>query len=183
MFQILTDHSNRDNDNIEDFGIRYDSYVSNETNKTRIPQYTNVTPDTYSGISVGDTKTVLFQPLMGIFNQEKYLPIRYAPITIEMELVNTFDEVVVWPPNAAPGALGQWAQTVCSKDWKIIQVQVKCDVCTLDNALDNEYAQHLMSGQSLPINYNTFVTQNQVLGSKKSAVNVTRSVSRLNRSL
>ena len=36
-----------------------------------------------------------------------------------------------------------------------------------------------MSGQSLPINYNTFVTQNQVLGSKKSAVNVTRSVSRL----
>jgi hypothetical protein len=125
---------------------------------------------------------VLFQPLLGIFNQEKYLPVRYAPITIELELVNSFEDIGIWPNNAADEGDNpntDWFDDNCSKEWKVIQVQVKCDVCTLDNALDNEYAQHLLSGKSLPISYSTYVTQNQILGSKKSAVNVTRSVSRL----
>jgi hypothetical protein len=62
---------------------------------------------------------------------------------------------------------------------------VKCDLCTLDNGLDNSYAEHLLSGKSLPINYNTYVSQMQSLvssggvGQDKVRLNVTRALSRL----
>ena len=46
-----------------------------------------------------------------------------------------------------------------SELWSIKNVQVKVNMCTLDNALDNSYAQHLLGGRSLPISYNTFVSQ------------------------
>ena len=54
----------------------------------------------------------------------------------------------------------------------------------LDNALDNSYAEHLLSGKSLPINYNTYVSQMQSLlsganGQPKVRLNVTRALSRL----
>ena len=59
-------------------------------------------------------------------------------------------------------------------------MQVKVDVCTLDNALDNSYAQHLLSGKSLPISYNTFVSQIQAANSTdKNLINVSRALTRL----
>jgi hypothetical protein len=59
-------------------------------------------------------------------------------------------------------------------------VQVKVDVCTLDNALDNSYAQHLLSGKSLPISYNTFVSQFQAANTTdKNLINVSRALTRL----
>ena len=59
-------------------------------------------------------------------------------------------------------------------------MEVKCDLITLDNALDNSYAEHLLSGKSLPINYNTFVSQMQtIVGQLKPNVNVTRALTRL----
>jgi hypothetical protein len=67
-----------------------------------------------------------------------------------------------------------------SNDWQIENVQVKVDVCTLDNALDNSYAQHLLSGKSLPISYNTFVSQFQSANATdKNLINVSRALTRL----
>ena len=64
--------------------------------------------------------------------------------------------------------------------WSITNVQVKVDVCTLDNALDNSYAQHLLSGKSLPISYNTFVSQMQTIaGQDAPSINVSRALTRL----
>jgi len=69
--------------------------------------------------------------------------------------------------------------------WRIEGVMAKCDVCTLDNALDNSYAEHLLSGKSLPINYNTFISQIQSLltapstGQQKVRLNITRAITRL----
>ena len=84
------------------------------------------------------------------------LPIRYAPITIELELADgNLDRIL--DPAGAP--TDYWTPTNTSTDWQIENVQVKVDVCILDNALDNSYAQHLLSGKSLPISYNTFVSQ------------------------
>jgi hypothetical protein len=103
MFHLLTSTTNRDNDNIEDFGCRYDmfSHVEISNSLSDLEQYE---PQNYGGIEVGDTRTVLFQPLMGIFNQEKYLPVRYAPITIELELVNDFEDIVIY--NSAAAGVG-----------------------------------------------------------------------------
>ena len=58
---------------------------------------------------------------------------------------------------------------------------MKVDLCTLDNALDNSYAQHLLSGKSLPISYNTFVSQMQTVSGKDLRVNVSRALTRLKR--
>ena len=47
-----------------------------------------------SGIVAAGRK-VMFKPLVGIFNQDKLLPLRYCPIQVELELVNGADAVFV----------------------------------------------------------------------------------------
>ena len=70
--------------------------------------------------------------------------------------------------------------TNTSIDWEISNPRVVCDVCTLDNNLNNEYAKHLLEGKGLPITYTTYITQSQtVKGSTDISVPVIRSVSKL----
>jgi hypothetical protein len=161
MFHILQDPINRNNDDIEGFGARYD----------------NTTVDVnYPGIEAGQSRVVMFKLLSGIFNQEKFLPIRYMPITIELELTSILTDPIIYPTDLAGGV---FTAAVCSTLWQIEDVQIKCDICSLDNALDNEYAQHLLSGKSLPINYNTYVSQTQQLVGQNPVINVTRALTRL----
>jgi hypothetical protein len=57
--------------------------------------------------------------------------------------------------------------------------QLKADVCTLDNALDNSYTQHLMNGRHLPIVYNTYISNIQTILAPDTQINVSRSLTRL----
>ena len=98
----------------------------------------------------------------GLLNQQKMLPIRYAPLEIELELVN----------QVADAQQG-------STSWNISDVQLKCDLVTLDNALDNSYAQHILAGKALPINYNTYISQSQVISGSTFAINIARAATRL----
>ena len=126
--------------------------------------------------------TVLFKPLSGILNQNKLLPLRYAPITIELELVDdALEPIISNVPDEAPEEKPfSFDKKTSSFLWSINNVQVKCDVCTLDNALDNSYAQHLLSGKSLPITYNTFISQMQTIaGQDNPLLNVSRAITRL----
>ena len=66
-----------------------------------------------------------------------------------------------------------------STTWRIEDVRVICDVCTLDSALQNSHSEHVLQGNALPINYSSYVTQYQTLTSSDASVNVTRAVSRL----
>ena len=65
--------------------------------------------------------------------------------------------------------------------WNTSDIQCKRDLLTLDNSLDNEYASHLMSGRSLPINFATWSHTNQATGNdkRKFSANVHRALSRL----
>ena len=163
MMNVLVASESRDNQAAEAFGYNWDShstpYVSDQ------------------GIKGGQALTVLFKPLSGILNQNKMLPIRYAPITIELELADGNLDAIIDPALVGNDA---YTTTNVSTDWQIENVQVKVDVCTLDNALDNSYAQHLLSGKSLPISYNTFVSQFQSANSTdKNLINVSRAQTRL----
>ena len=161
MMSILTSSESRDNQAAEAFGFHWDSGPGTYT--------------TANGIPAGNALTVLFKPLSGLFNQNKMLPIRYAPITIELELVDTNTDPII-----TPGVDTTFTTALTSSDWQIENVQVKVDVCTLDNALDNSYAQHLLSGKSLPISYNTFVSQFQSANTTdKNLINVSRALTRL----
>ncbi len=68
MFHILQTKNSRANDMIEEFG--YDDDISKLSTEALLP-------------GIGSTsQTVMFQPLCGIFQQSKYLPLRYAPLDL-----------------------------------------------------------------------------------------------------
>ena len=134
----MQDPWNRLNDDIEGFGGRIDSLGA------------TITAAGYPGIAGASQRVVMFKMMSGVLNQDKFLPIRYMPLTIELELVSSMTDVLLYPSDIT--TTGEFNTTNSSGSWIIEDVQLKCDVCTLDNALDNEYAQHLLSGKSLPIN-------------------------------
>jgi hypothetical protein len=178
MMHTLIARESRENDAAEAFGQYFDPHA-----------WFNgaLTKDNYLGINTNQAVTVLFKPLSGLLNQNKMLPIRYAPITIELELVDTATEPVMSTPTSGSpldlgsvGNAGAFTNLNSTSNWSINNVQVKVDVCTLDNALDNSYAQHLLSGKSLPISYNTFVSQMQTIaGQDAPLINVSRALTRL----
>ena len=115
----------------------------------------------------GQKRTVCFTPMSGLLSQEKYLPIRYAPMQIELELASNGADVLYV------------AGTHQSTSFKLENVQLKADLVTLDNSLDNEYSQHLLSGKTLPIHFSTFTCASQVITSLNTTVNVSRALTRL----
>ena len=62
-------------------------------------------------------------------------------------------------------------------NWDITDIQVKADLLTLDNSLDNEYASHLLSGKTLPINFSTWNHTSQATGNDKNfSAHITRAL-------
>ena len=123
-----------------------------------------------SGV-VHHSKRVLFMPVFGFLSQDILLPLRYAPIQIELELVNNgVDAVQV---NTKGGR-------TYTANWDMSDVQCKCDLFTLDNALGNEYASHLLYGKSLPISFSTWNHSRQATGNNSnSPAHINRSLIRL----
>jgi hypothetical protein len=121
--------------------------------------------------SIHVKKTVMFKPLLGLFNQEKLIPLRYCSIQIELELVSNSSDCVY---------LGPYGSDMCIDNWSISDIQCKCDLLTLDSSLQNEYASHLLSGKTLPINFSTFNHTNQSTnGDKNFNANIQRALTRL----
>ena len=120
-------------------------------------------------------------------------------LTIELELVTNATDCIINPNDfttagtggafpvedvvnrftvSAAGDAGKATNT--SIDFEISNPRVVCDICTLDNNLNNEYVKHLLEGKGLPITYTTYITQSQtVKGSTDISVPVIRSVSKL----
>ena len=121
---------------------------------------------------VGTARKVVFKPMAGIFNQDKLIPLRYCPIQIELEVVNSgADAVFVDMVTAGEKYIA---------NWDISDVQCKCDLLTLGNSLENEYASHLLSGKTLPINFSTWNHTNQSTGLDKNfSAHINRSLTRL----
>ena len=69
------------------------------------------------------TRSAMFKPFCGIFNQDKYLPIRYAPIQLELEVVSHGSDACRSHIDGKPG----------SQDFLIEDIQLKADVVTLDS--------------------------------------------------
>jgi len=137
MIHNLLPAERRFNDYAEGLGIDYQALNANKK-KTHFNQGTFPPPT----IPLGGNRVVLFPLLCGIFNQTKFLPLRYMQgLQIELEVVNSFDEVCLTDNPGFP--LQNWTD-----QWEIVEPQIRCDVITLDNQLDNEYTDHLMQGKS-----------------------------------
>ena len=82
MFHMMQPPNVRQNDDVEGFRNKLLSTLS-------------VRPTNINDVAPGSKVTVGFKFLSGLFNQDKYLPIRYCPITIELELVNTYTDAII----------------------------------------------------------------------------------------
>jgi hypothetical protein len=159
MFNLLEQPYSRINDTCEGFGYLDDVRELDEV--AEIP-----------GIKAGSFQTVMFKPLCGLFNQSKYLPLRYMPIEIELELADN-EAPIITNLNTAFTA----ANTSIS--WTIQNCQIKCDILSLDNALDNSYVNHLLGGNTLNIVYDTYIYSIQTVTSGDCQVHVSRSLTSL----
>jgi len=97
-------------------------------------------------------------------------------LTIELELVGDASDCVVTPgvPVSSP-----FTAVNTSLKWSIENVQLKCDIVSIDNQLQNNYDSHLLNGGKLPVSYNTYVTQSQAISGTEVSVNISRAISRL----
>ena len=116
-------------------------------------------------------RTVLFKPLLGILDQDKLFPLRYAPLQLEFGLVsNSADCVYVGPIK----------NDICNAIREISDIQCKMDLLTLDSSLQNEYASHLLSGKTLPINLSSSNHSAQSTnGDKDFSAHIHRALTRL----
>ena len=73
--------------------------------------------------------------LSSFLTQGKAIPLNMVPVVIELELADA-DQAF----SGAPG----------TNSWYITQPRLIGDVLTLDNALQNSYASHVLSGKQLP---------------------------------
>ena len=192
MFDVLQSEHVRNNEAIENFGRRYDDQETKALLKNPAVKVdgTIIQPtflNEYISIRPGETKTVCFTPLSGIASQSKFIPLSYCPITYELEICsNLWDPIISpldprWDETASvefQAAFGNDDSNHSSK-WQIINPVIKCDVITMDNELQNQFSQIFLSGQSIPINFSTFIVQQQALAGQSPSVNITRALSRL----
>jgi hypothetical protein len=148
------------NDSIEGFGYNHHLADSDTLNE-------------FAGIN--SAQTVMFKPLCGILAQTKYLPLRYTPLEFELELVSDPKDSLIEIDTV--GSVFTSANT--SLSWRLENFMIKVDMCTLDNALDNSYVSHVMSGKTLNIVYNTFISSLQTVLSNDAQINVSRSLTKL----
>ena len=159
MFSLFESPQTRFNDSCEGFGYPFDIIMLDEIGE--LP-----------GIKAEDYHTVMFKPLCGLFNQTKYLPLRYMPIELELELADN-DAPIITDFNDV------YTQDTTSTSWRIENCQLKCDILSLDNSLDNSYVNHLLGGNTLKIVYDTYISSIQTIASADCQINVSRSLTAL----
>ena len=192
MFDVLQSKHVRENQDVEGFGISFDSdYGKNLIDNPVIKDSGSIVDipflREYYSIRPGSSKTVSFTPLSGIISQSKMIPLKYCPLSFEFELCNDLTDPII-----GPGSTG-WSDSQTelnygptsidgqgfSSHWQIENPVIKCDVCRMDNELENQFARRFLSGQTIPISYSTFVFQHQALSGQSPSVNITRAASRL----
>jgi hypothetical protein len=121
MFDILSPAATRYNTKVEGFGY---NWINGESDMTD--------PNLIHGIAV--RQTVCFKPLCGILVQTKFVPLRFCPLEIELELANADDGLITSSEGIVDAtAKAKFAGSI-SKEYHLEMCQLKADVCTLDNA-------------------------------------------------
>jgi hypothetical protein len=170
MIHVLSDPATRQNDWIEGAGSEFTSpnatpggdiaglqanitALANERLIQRIPTITV-------------SKIMSFKPLIGLFKQYKALMLRYMPIQLEFEVVSTAADVL--SIGGTPGT-----------NFTISDVELKADVFTLDNALDNDFANFLNHGGQIGYHISDYITMSQVVNSADFTISMTRAFTRI----
>ena len=92
----------------------------------------------------------MFKPFCGILMQEKYLPLSYAPLTFELELVTkATDPIVSKTSKKYDGASTLYTDTRVSESWHLEQFKIRCDLLKLHPDLQNEFDKNYYQIQKI----------------------------------
>ena len=171
MMNILTATHSRANEAVEGFGFNWEEHSDNAAKQ----KYIGIAPGGVGSTRGGDRQTILFKPLLGLLNQNKFLPLEYLQsLTIELELVDKAEDAVATTDGTV------YAAGTNSLLWHLENVQVKCDIISLDNSVQESYHQVLMESKEIPIHYNTLNSQFQTITANSDPfINVSRAATRL----
>ena len=81
-------------------------------------------------------------------SNKKYLPLKHAPVTIEVEIVNTATEVLMEAGDTAGSGQTAIGSGNTSLNWQLEDCQIKCDTVLLDSGLNENYTRHLLEGKA-----------------------------------
>ena len=129
-------------------------------------------------IAPGYSATVLMPIACGFLKTHKYLPVRYAPVQIEVTFGNAEDAIVRHVSQHVEGE----AAVDKSTSYTMRQLTVFCAQARLDSALESNFAQILLSNRALTVPVRTVATQVQTIpdGSTSFQISLVRPLSRMN---
>ena len=131
MMSCLMSKGARDNEDAQSFCYRFDADL---TQRVANPS-TGLIGTAYDSNSIPGflTKMVVgFKPMLGLFNQFKYIPLKACP------RVSTDFPASEAVPNDFKNTSGQFELNNCF---------LQCDVVSLENDLHNRYVSHLLDGK------------------------------------
>ena len=121
----------------------------------------------------------------GLLQSSYFLPLRIAPVEIELTLVSDPNDPVVVPFGTAPAQTDDngyyFQEGNTSTSWELNNVILRGAVVSLDNTVDNSITSHLLSGSSLKLvlpQYHT-ITQTFNSGAGDINMNIVKSASKL----
>ena len=151
MMSILTSNAHRHNDDVEGFGRRWDNkQYYPETSHKFVGGNADVGAQfDFLGIGPGASQTVSFKPMIGVLNQSKHLPLMWGGFVMEFEIIGDATETF-----ADSVAGGHFTPSDTGSLCSLSDVRLVGDVVRLDSALQNSYAEHVLSGKSRNLHHN-----------------------------
>ena len=134
-------------------------------------------------VANGDVITCSMRLQTGIFQSSKFWPLRFCPLTIEVELAHDivaachYDLEDAVMHNAAGAQIH--AAVHYRPFWEIQDPQIAVDTVMLDSELQSQYAQLMLSGKALTLHVPLVVTHQQSIVGENPVISVTRAASRI----
>jgi hypothetical protein len=142
-----------------------------------------------SGVRGGEYVRLGHEFKCGFLQSNYYLPVRYAPLEIEITVVSDENEPVIQPTldtlaNANGGDRAGYYFTTgdTSTKWQLNNIIIRAEVVSLDSQVNNNITKHLLEGGSLKIVYPMYHTITQTFNTNGTEINanIVKSASKLN---
>eukprot|EP00438_Fugacium_kawagutii_P017838 Skav201727 [mRNA] locus=scaffold311:665528:668862:+ [translate_table: standard] len=125
------------------------------------------------------------KPCCGLLDTNYYIPLRYAPLELQFQIVSDGTEPVVVPQGGTGDKTDAKGYYFTSGDvstsWELNNVFIRAEVITLDNTVNNNIVSHLLQGQSLKLVFPMYhtITQSFNAGGGEINMNIVKSSSKL----
>eukprot|EP00438_Fugacium_kawagutii_P004179 Skav215911 [mRNA] locus=scaffold226:34146:36774:- [translate_table: standard] len=126
------------------------------------------------------------KPCCGLLNSNYYIPLRYAPLELQFQIVsNATDPIIVPQGNGGAGQTDKegyyFRDGDTSTQWELNNVFIRAEIIQLDNTVNNNIVKHLLDGQSLKLVFPMYhtITQSFNAGGGEINMNIVKSSSKL----